>query len=129
MKKPDIPHNETARLAALNSLHIMDTSQEERFDRLTRIAQKHFNVPIALVSLVDANRQWFKSKQDIDVVETSRDISFCAHAINGDEIFNIPNALEDKRFIDNPLVSGPPNLRFYAGAPFCSGQVKLATGL
>jgi len=117
MKNPDTPQNEEARLKTLRSLNILDTSSEERFDRLTRMAKRMFNVPIALVSLVDENRQWFKSCIGLDVRETHRDISFCGHAILGKEIFIIPDATKDDRFADNPLVINEPNIRFYAGCP------------
>lgn len=117
MKKPDIPQDEEVRLKTLRSLNILDTSPEERFDRLTRMAKRMFNVPIALVSLVDENRQWFKSCLGLEVSETPRDISFCGHAILGDEIFIIPDASRDERFADNPLVINEPNIRFYAGCP------------
>ncbi len=122
MKKPDTPTNEANRIAALCGLAILDTPAEERFDRITRIAQSHFQVPIALVSLVDSERQWFKSRQGLDASETPRDISFCGHTILSDEILYIPNALEDMRFADNPLVTGGPNIRFYAGAPLHSSE-------
>ena len=117
MKAPDIPANEKERLQELRSLDILDTSSEERFDRLTRMAKRMFGVDIALVSLVDENRQWFKSRAGLDACETGRDISFCGHAILGNEIFLIEDTLKDERFHDNPLVTGPPNIRFYAGAP------------
>jgi len=117
MEKSDTPEYEQKRLATLSSLAILDTPPEERFDRLTRIAKRLFGVPIAVVGLVDENRQWFKSCTGLDVRQTSRDISFCAHAILGDEIFVIPNAAEDERFADNPLVENAPYIRFYAGCP------------
>ncbi|MEQ8289092.1 MAG: sensor domain-containing diguanylate cyclase [Gammaproteobacteria bacterium] len=117
MKKPAIPQDEETRLKTLRSLNILDTSSEERFDRLTRMAKRMFNVPIALVSLVDENRQWFKSCIGLNVSETPRDISFCGHAILGDEIFIIPDTTKDARFNDNPLVTNEPNIRFYAGCP------------
>jgi diguanylate cyclase (GGDEF)-like protein len=117
MKAPDTPANEKQRLKDLRSLNVLDTSPEERFDRLTRMAKRVFGVEIALVSLVDENRQWFKSKLGLDASETGRDISFCGHAILGNEIFLIEDTLKDERFHDNPLVTGPPNIRFYAGAP------------
>ncbi len=120
MKKPDIPADEPARIAALCELAILDTPAEARFDRITRIAQRHFSTPIALVSLVDSGRQWFKSRQGLDATETPRDISFCGHAILGDDIFYVPDALADSRFVDNPLVTGAPYVRFYAGAPLHS---------
>ena len=117
MKKPQVPQNEEARLEALHGLKILDTLPEERFDRLTRLARRLFNVPIALVSLVDENRQWFKSCQGLQVSETSRDVSFCGHTILGDQMFLIPDTEKDKRFVDNPLVTGDPEIRFYAGCP------------
>ncbi len=128
MKKPDIPPDEEARLKALKSLNILDTLPEERFDRLTRMAQRMFGVPVALVSLVDENRQWFKSCVGLSASETPRDISFCGHAILGDGIFVIPDAAKDERFADNPLVVNEPNIRFYAGCPirFLDGS-KLGT--
>ncbi len=117
MIKPPIPENEAERLHALRTLQILDTSHEERFDRVTRMAKRMFGVPISLVSLVDENRQWFKSKQGLEASETPREISFCGHAINHDGLFIIPNAVEDERFADNPLVTDEPNIRFYAGYP------------
>ncbi|HSM82027.1 MAG TPA: GAF domain-containing protein [Nodosilinea sp.] len=117
MKIPAIPINEAERLAALKSLKILDTEPEERFDLITRIAQQAFRVPIALVSLIDAERQWFKSRQGLCACETSRDISFCGHAILEDTPLIVPNALHDPRFEDNPLVMADPNIRFYAGMP------------
>ena len=117
MEQPGIPDNESFRLASLRSLNVLDTPAEERFDRVTRMAKRMFRVPIALVSLVDENRQWFKSAQGLDASETPRNISFCGHAILGDGIFLIHDALADPRFADNPLVTGPPHLRFYVGCP------------
>jgi diguanylate cyclase (GGDEF)-like protein len=111
------PENEPARLATLRTLGILDTPAEERFDRLTRLARRLFDVPIALVSLIDENRQWFKSCAGLGVPETSRDISFCGHAILHDDVFMIPDARADVRFHDNPLVTGDPGIRFYAGQP------------
>lgn len=117
MRKPAIPHDEKTRLETLRSLKLLDTSPEERFDRLTRLAKRMFGVPISLVSLVDADRQWFKSKQGLEADETPRDISFCGHAILGDDIFMVPDATKDERFADNPLVTSNPNIKFYAGCP------------
>lgn len=115
--EPAFPLDEANRLATLRGLNILDTPPEERFDRLTRLAQQLINVPIAVVSLVDSNRQWFKSCQGLDASETPRNISFCGHAILDNELFVIPDALLDTRFSDNPLVTGAPNIRFYAGQP------------
>lgn len=120
MQRPAIPDNEHARLKALRSLNILDTHAEERFDRVTRIAMRMFDVPVALISLVDENRQWFKSCAGTSLSETPRDLALCGHAILGDEIFIIPDTLKDIRFSDNPLVTGEPYIRFYAGRPICS---------
>lgn len=109
--------NEQQRLDALRQLDILDTPPEDRFDRITRIAKAHFNVPVVLISIIDETRQWFKSSLGLNATETPRDISFCGHAILGNEILNIPDALDDPRFFDNPLVTGSPCIRFYAGAP------------
>lgn len=115
MIKPTIPSNEAERLHALRTLNILDTSHEERFDRVTRMAKRMFNVSISLVSLIDEDRQWFKSKQGLEATETPRDISFCGHAINQEGLFIIPDAVKDERFFDNPLVTAAPYIRFYAG--------------
>ena len=120
MKAPDFPQDEPQRLETLKSLNVLDTGPEERFDRLTRMCKRLFGVPIALVSLVDENRQWFKSCDGLSVSETPRDISFCGHAILGTDIFVVPDAAEDERFSDNPLVVDEPNIRFYAGCPLRS---------
>jgi diguanylate cyclase (GGDEF)-like protein len=117
MKEPEIPQDEDIRLKTLRSLNILDTPSEERFDRLTRMAKRMFDVPIALVSIIDENRQWFKSCIGLPVRETPRDISFCGHAILGVKVFIIPDATKDERFADNPLVTDEPNIRFYAGCP------------
>lgn len=112
-----IPPDEDARLRALHELGLLDTPPEERFDRLTRLASRLFNAPIALVSLVDSDRQWFKSRVGFEPAETSREASFCAHAISDEEIMVVPDATADDRFRDNPLVVDSPNIRFYAGCP------------
>lgn len=120
MKIPAIPIDEVSRIDALESLEILDTLPEEKFDRITRLCCRVFDVPIALVSLVDSDRQWFKSCQGLDMRETSRDISFCGHAILGSEVFVIPDTAKDARFSDNPLVTHDPHFRFYAGYPLQS---------
>lgn len=117
MKTPELPSDESVRLGTLRSLDILDTLPEERFDRLTRMARRLFGVPIALVSLVDAERQWFKSCVGLDATETPRDVSFCGHAIHGDDVFLVDDATKDERFADNPLVLDEPRIRFYAGCP------------
>ncbi|WP_080761851.1 sensor domain-containing diguanylate cyclase [Aeromonas hydrophila] len=124
-KKTD---NEDYRLDALRHLAILDSPAEERFDRITRISKSIFNVPISLVSLIDENRQWFKSCCGLSIFETSRDISFCAHTILGDSLFIVEDAVLDTRFADNPLVTGEPYIRFYAGYPLeIAGGFKLGT--
>ena len=117
MLKPPFPADETARLLSLHSLRILDTPSEERFDRITRMARRFFGVDTCLVSLVDSDRQWFKSKQGLDACETSREVSFCGHAILEKEVFVVSDTTNDARFSDNPLVTGPPHIRFYAGCP------------
>ena len=117
MKKPPVPLDETMRLRSLHSLRILDSAPDERFDRVTRMAKRLMDVDICLVSLVDSDRQWFKSKQGLDACETSREISFCGHAILEEKPFIIEDTLTDPRFVDNPLVTDNPNIRFYAGYP------------
>ncbi|MFZ5861548.1 MAG: PAS domain S-box protein [Nitrospirota bacterium] len=117
MIAPPRPLNEDQRLRALQSLSVLDTPPEERFDRITRLAARIFDVPIALVSLVDSDRQWFKSCVGLSAKETPRSISFCGHAVLSDDVFIVPDAAQDARFADNPLVTGEPYIRFYAGQP------------
>ena len=117
MQDAGFSDNEASRLATLRRLDILDTPREDRFDRYTQITARAFDMPIALISLIDASRQWFKSAVGIDGHETPREISFCGHAILGDSVFEVRDARLDPRFRDNPLVVGPPRIRFYAGAP------------
>lgn len=112
-----LPDNEKKRLKALKNLLILDTAPEDRFDLITKFACFEFNVPIALVSLIDKDRQWFKSIVGSDVCSTPRDIAFCAHAILEENIMVVEDATKDERFFDNPLVISEPYIRFYAGAP------------
>jgi len=115
-----LPDGEGRRLDALHALRLLDTPPEERFDRYTRIAANLFDVPIAMVSLIYRDRQWFKSSHGFDVAETPRETAFCAHTILDSEVLQVPDALQDARFADNPVVAGPPRFRFYAGAPLAA---------
>ncbi len=120
MLKPPVPENEAERLATLRALDVLDTAADERFDRITRLARQIFDVPIALVSLIDAERQWFKSRAGLDVQQTPREISFCGHAITQEDCMVVSDARDDVRFADNPLVIGDPRIRFYAAYPVCA---------
>jgi diguanylate cyclase (GGDEF)-like protein/PAS domain S-box-containing protein len=117
MMKPLIPANEAARLAALRAYDVLDSEREAAFDRITALASSVFDVPIALISLVDDARQWFKSAHGLVATETARDVSFCAHALHDGAPMIVADALRDARFADNPHVTGDPHVRFYAGAP------------
>ena len=117
MQTPEIPANESDRLVALDRYKILDTLPEQVYDDLTQLAADICETPIALISLVDKDRQWFKSRVGVDATETPRDISFCGHAVAESAILNVPDASLDPRFADNPLVAQDPNIRFYAGVP------------
>src|SRR5262245_41961341 len=119
--------NEEQRLAVLHDLKILDTPPEERFDRITRLAASIFNAPMALISLVDRERQWFKSTYGLDASETSREMSFCSHAVASQEALVVPDTFQDPRFSDNPLVTGAPRIRFYAGCPIFVGATCIGT--
>ena len=122
-------HDEPARMAVLRDYGVLDSLPEADFDDIAFLASHVCGAPVALVSLVDEDRQWFKAKVGIDIEETSRDVAFCAHAIlEPDEIFVVPDALADARFATNPLVQDEPRIRFYAGAPLVSpGGMPLGT--
>jgi len=115
-----VPQNEARRLKVLWQYEVLDTVPEEVFDNLAELAGAICEAPIALISLVDENRQWFKARIGTDMRETTRDISFCAHAILQPGLFIVSDAAKDERFQNNPLVTGPSHIRFYAGAPLIS---------
>lgn len=121
-----LPPDEEQRLEALHALNVVDTPADPAFDRIARIARATFGQPIALVSLVDRDRQWFKARLGLDLTETPRSDSFCAHAIHGDAVMVVEDASQDARFYDNPLVTCEDGIRFYAGAPLtlsCGSRV------
>jgi len=124
MQVAPTPDNEAERLTALHALLILDTPPEQRFDKIVQFAATEFDVPVVLITLLDAERQWFKARVGTDVCETGRDISLCSHAILQPGIMVVPDTLEDPRFADNPLVTGDLKVRFYAGAP-----LAMASGL
>jgi signal transduction histidine kinase/CheY-like chemotaxis protein/HPt (histidine-containing phosphotransfer) domain-containing protein len=117
-----ISENEAERLAALKKYNVLDTPPEPAFDEIVQLAAQICNTPVALITLVDEKRQWFKSKVGLDINETPRDISFCTHAIQSDDIFIVKDAQNDERFKDNPLVTGEPYIRFYAGVPIKTAE-------
>lgn len=122
MQPAPIPANEEERLKALYKLKILNTPPEERYDRITRIAAHLFAVPISTVTLIDSNREWFKSCYGLENGEGDRAISFCGHAMLADDVFIIPDATKDPRFADNPMVTGEPFIRFYAGVALSSAD-------
>src|SRR3954453_17585749 len=123
-----IPVDDAERLEALHALDLLDTPPEERFDRITRVLTLVLRVPMAYISLVDSDRQWFKSSCGLDTIQTPRAVSFCGHAILSDQPMVVADAAEDERFRDNPLVTGEPHIRFYAGQPLTGpGGHKVGT--
>jgi signal transduction histidine kinase/ActR/RegA family two-component response regulator len=127
MLYPALPTDEPARLATLRALDVLDTPADRVLDELAHVASRVCGTPIALVSLVDEARQWFKARVGLAATETCRDVAFCAHAIHGRGLFEIADAHLDPRFADNPLVAGPPHVRFYAGVPLVVDGVALGT--
>jgi signal transduction histidine kinase len=117
-----LPDNETGRIAALHSLNVLDSPAEKDFDDIVALAGSVCGVPMSLVSLIDTDRQWFKARTGTDLIETDRDLSFCAHAILGKDLLVVPDAQQDTRFADNPAVGGGNGIRFYAGAPLITSE-------
>ncbi len=122
MKEAPIPKDELKRIAAVYALDLLDTLPEERFDQLTRCATLIFHVPISTLTIIDANREWFKSCQGLSQTEGDRAISFCGHALVEHKILVVPDTTKDERFADNPMVIGKPFIRFYAGVPIMSAD-------
>lgn len=129
MKPPPIPPDERARLRTLQDYAVLDTEAEEAYDQTTALAALICEAPFSLITLVDEDRQWFKSRHGWDVEQSDRAISFCAHAIHEPDLLLVPDAAEDDRFRGNPDVTGGPGIRFYAGAPLVSpeGHAVLST--
>ena len=129
MLKAPIKNDEAERVEALKKLNILDTPTEERFDRITKIIVDRFKVPISTISIIDSNREWFKSCQGCNVSEGRREISFCGHAMYADYIFIVEDTLKDERFRDNPYVVNPPHIRFYAGVSLRDKKSKYPIGV
>ncbi len=122
MSDPSHPDDEFERIKTLESYHILDSLDEASFDRITALTAHIFNVPVALITMIDRDRQWMKSCYGTDLRETDRQTAFCAHTILSPEVMVVPDAARDPRFANNPLVTGAPHLRFYAGAPLIAAE-------
>jgi PAS domain S-box-containing protein len=122
MKISPLPENEKERLEAIQGYDILDTEEEQDFDNIVELTSQLCNTPIALITLVDQDRQWFKARKGLDIRETHRNLSFCAHTIHKNDVMIVSDTLKDERFFDNPLVTGEPFIRFYAGMPLITGE-------
>ncbi len=129
MKAAPRPANEERRLAAVQALHLLDTPAEERFDRITKRAVKELHVPISTITILDKDREWFKSCQGVLQREDDRTLSFCGHAMFAPGLFIVENTAKDSRFADNPHVIGPPYIRFYAGMPLYGAKTGQSLGV
>jgi len=129
MIKAPIPENEKDRICAVFDLKILDTATEERFDLITRQAVVRFGVPISTITIIDKDREWYKSMQGLSKREGPRDISFCGHAMLHEEIYIIEDTLKDPIFADNPMVIGEPFIRFYAGKSLHDRKIGLPVGV
>ena len=129
MQPAPIPTNEKERLCALQGLKLLDTATEERFDVITKKAIEKFAVPISTITLVDKDREWFKSVQGLAQTEGPRDISFCGHALMTEVLFVVEDTLVDPRFADNPMVKGEPHIRFYVGKSLYDRKSHLPVGV
>lgn len=128
MQVAPLPENEAQRLQTLRLFDVLDSEPERAFDDITAVSTSIFETPICLITLVDENRQWFKSAHGLDIDETERDVAFCSHAIHSDETFVVEDARFDFRFSDNPLVEDEPRIRFYAGAPLTVAEdIRIGT--
>ncbi|MGC9605182.1 MAG: GAF domain-containing protein [Minisyncoccia bacterium] len=129
MQQAPIPPDEDKRLEALARLGILDTPREERFDRITKEVTEKLRVPISTISIIDKNREWYKSCQGLSGTEADRSISFCAHALLAKNVFVVEDTSKDQRFADNPMVVGPPYIRFYAGVVLSDNQTGQPIGV
>lgn len=129
MQPAPIPADEKQRLEALKALGILDSRPDERFDTITREAIERLRVPISTVSLIDSDREWYLSRQGLDITEAKRETSFCGHAMFSEYIFIVEDTLKDSRFADNPTVIGPPYIRFYAGIALRDHLHRLPIGV
>lgn len=126
-KRYPIPAQEAERLKALADLHLLDTGDDSHLDHITQMVAHYFQAPIVLISLVDKDRQWFKSCVGLEAEQTPREDAFCNYTILDDDAFEVPNALEDLRFVDNRLVTGEPHIRYYLGSPVTSAGMRIGT--